>query len=489
VQRETSEDPRLTHSELGLAGVAGRMSKALALDLSAKRVALLACIGLFGAGVALMPMSGVTEGAMTGLAIVIVTVALMATSALPGLVTALIFFALALATQTAPAMAVLSSFWANATMLIFGGLIIGAAAERSGLGRYVARGLMQKFLGSYFKLLAGVLIGTFGLSFLLPSTMGRLAITIPIVTAICKEVGYEPGSNGYAAMVLTAVAGNFTTSYAILPANLTNVITIGAAESLFGPQLGYIEYLVCCAPVLGALKGATFLALLLMLFPAPAPLQQPPAAPLPLSRAARRLAVVLGATVALWASDVLHGLKPGWIAMGAAVLCLLPPLGLVRLRECFDVNRLSAVIIVPAVQGIATVLTHSGAGGLIAALISTVIPLHGLSQTLGFVVIAVTSALVATVATVVGAIAIVTPMLGEVQAATGLPTKAGLLAQITGLQAPLLHYVATPIMVGIAMGGVSPRMAARMLVPLAVSGLVIVLPAMIGWLRLIGVMQ
>jgi hypothetical protein len=43
-----------------------------------------------------------------------------------------------------------------------------------------------------------------------------------------------------------------------------------------------------------------------------------------LSPAARRPGGVLGLAVALWATDLLRGLKPGWIALGAALFCILP---------------------------------------------------------------------------------------------------------------------------------------------------------------------
>ena len=103
-------------------------------------------------------------------------------------------------------------------------IIIGTAAERSGLGRFVARSVLKPFLGSYPSLLFGILMGCGALGLLVPSTMGRLAITLPIVISLAKEVGYAQGSNGYAAAILTAVAGNFLTAYGILPANLVNVI-------------------------------------------------------------------------------------------------------------------------------------------------------------------------------------------------------------------------------------------------------------------------
>ena len=166
---------------------------------------------------------------------------LWATSVLPALHSGVIFFALALATSVAPTIPLISGFWSNAAALVFGGLVIGGAAERSGLGRYVARALMAG-LATYPRLITGILIGSGTLSFLVPTSMGRLAITVPILLAATKEAGYAPGSRGYNGVILTAVAGNYLTSYAVLPSNLTNVIALGALEGLGGPTIQYGYY-------------------------------------------------------------------------------------------------------------------------------------------------------------------------------------------------------------------------------------------------------
>ena len=456
--------------------------------LTSRGLAIMALIGLASLAVAWAPVAGARASALTGLAIVTATVGLLATSALPGIAIAVIFFALALSFGAAPAGQLLAGFWANATLLIFGALIIGTAAERSGLGRAVARALIERFSGSYAMLLTGVLLGTFALSFLLPSTVGRLAITIPIVMAVVKEAGYAQGSNGYTGMMLTTVAGNFTTSYAIPPANLTNIIVLGTGEAVLGVTIPYLEYFLYCAPVLGLAKGVSFILLVLAMFPAPPPLRPERSEPVILSRAARRLSVVLAITVALWMTDVLHGLKAGWIAAGSALLCLLPPVALVRLRECFDLNRINATAIVPAVLGVASVLNHSGAGRLITEGILAVVPFEGRSPIFGFVAIALLSAAAAVVATITGAIAIITPVIADISAATRLPPKIGLIAEMVGLQAPLLHYEATPILVGMALARVSTATTTRFLVPLALIGLTVILGLEVAWLRLLGVL-
>jgi di/tricarboxylate transporter len=436
--------------------------------------------------VALLP-AGVDMTARLGLGVVVTTVVLMATGALNGLAISAIFFALALVTSTAPVTVLLSGFWANATLLIFGGLVIGTAAQRSGLGAFVARALLGRFLGSYMALLTGILVGAGALSFLVPSTMGRLAITLPVVMGLARDVGYETGSRGWNGVVLTTVVGNFLTAYGVLPGNLIGVIVHGAAEAVYGRQHGYLAHLLMMGPILGLLKGATVLLLVRLLFPAPPPRVAAGEAQ-GLTPAGRRLAVLLAATMTLWATDFLHGLKPGWIAAVAGLLCMAPPIALVRPIEALERNRLYAVVSVPAVLGLAAVLTHSGAGALISATILGLVDLAGQSQAAGFATIAVVTSFVSLIATTIGAVAIVTPLLGTVEAATGLSIKAGIVAEMVGLQCLFFHYEAVPIIVGIGIGQVSPGTAARLMVPLALTGFVVVLPAAILWLKLLGVL-
>jgi hypothetical protein len=242
-----------------------------------------------------------------------------------------------------------------------------------------------------------------------------------------------------------------------------------------------------CGPVLGVIKGLIFWACVVKFLPAPAPaLGSTTAEPLPLSPAGRRLAILLGATILLWATDVVHGIKPGVIAVAAAVLCLLPPVALVGLRESFDLNKLTAILSLGAVLGVAAILTHSGAGALTAQAIETLVPLEGRSATFGFVAVSILTALIAVPATVVGCIAVMTPVLGNVAASTGLATDIGVIAMLTGLQTILFPYQTVPVLVGLAMGRVSAASVLRLLVPLALIGLVTVLPLQVLWLRLLG---
>jgi hypothetical protein len=462
--------------------------RGLGVDVTPRKLALFALFAMVGLVIAFQAPPAGAPNAMIGLAIVAFTVALWATSVIPALHSGAIFFALALATGVAPTIPLISGFWSNAAALVFGGLVIGGAAERSGLGRYVARALMGG-LATYPRLITGILIGSGALSFLVPTTMGRLAITIPILIAAAKEAGYAPGSRGYNGMILTAVAGNYLTSYAIMPSNLTNVIALGALEGLGGPTIQYGYYMLMCMPVLGIVKGIMFVGAICLLFRAPPPQMATTGdSPNILGAPARRLAMLLAITVLLWVTDFIHHIKPGWIALAAGLFCLLPGLGLARMEEMVDLNKFTSVFSLAAVLGVATVLTTSGAGAMIAAGLTAFVPPSGASPAYGFMLIAVAASAIGACATLVGSIAIVTPTLPGIETATGLPLTAGLMAELVGLQSVFFTFEAVPIMVGLIMGKVAASTAMRLLIPLAVTGLLIVAPLQIGWLQLIGVM-
>jgi len=139
------------------------------------------------------------------------------------------------------------------------------------------------------------------------------------------------------------------------------------------------------------------------------------------------------------------------------------------------------------VLGVATVLTSSGAGSITANFISHLVSLDGRSASFGFALVSLLSTMIAIPATVVGSIAVVNPLLGGIAVSTGLPIKAGFIAEMTGLQMIFFPFQTVPIMVGLMMGGVPAKSVLRLLVPLALVSLAVILPLQILWLRLVGV--
>ena len=77
-----------------------------------------------------------------------------------------------------------------------GGLIIGGAVDHTGFGQRLARFMVGRAAGSYAKMIAAILVVDLALAFIMPSTMGRVALLLPIAMAIAEEAGFRPGQEG-----------------------------------------------------------------------------------------------------------------------------------------------------------------------------------------------------------------------------------------------------------------------------------------------------
>lgn len=435
---------------------------------------------------ALPPPEGVGREAVTALAITAFTVVLWATIAVPQPYAAIVFLVAVVATGTATPAAAASGFLSSTLWLVFGGVLIGTAAERSGFGRFIARRFLGSFRASYPQMVLGIIIGTTILSFFVPANMGRLAITVPIVLALAADAGYDRGSAGYTGLVLTAVVGNFTVALAILPANLLNIMVVGAGETLYGIRFSYIEYLWLCAPILGVAKAALVWLTVVRMFPAAAPRPSQADEADTLSPAARRIAAILAAAIALWATDMVHGLRPGWVAIGAGLLCLVPGVGVLAPREALDPKKILLVVWIGAVLSLATILTESGASALVSRILAELTGVEGRSALHGHLAIAYTTSALTGVATIGGAIPIAVATAGDVAAVTGLPLKAAVLSVTAGMSALFFPFVAAPLVVGLSLGHVRLADATRFTIVLSLLTMLIIVPLNAIWWRLAG---
>lgn len=460
----------------------------IAAEIPIWRIGLTAFAVLVALTIALLPPpAGSAQQAMVALGLIGMTVMLWATMAIPQPAAAMLFVALVLATKAASPQAALSGFMSSSVWLVFGGLLIGTAAERTGFGRFVARRFLGGFRSSYASLVFGVLLGSTVLSFLVPSNMGRLAITVPVVMALAKDSGYGLGTRGYIGLVITVVVGNFTVAQGVLPGNLLNVMIVGAGETLYGLNFSYMHYLLMCGPVLGLVKAVMVWRAVVWFYPASPPVTDNGAGEADvLSPEARRVSIILGSAILMWATDFLHGIKPGWIALAAGIFCLVPRIGVMPPAELINIRRLLIIFWVGTVLSLAAVLTESGASALISHVLTSFAGIEGRSAAFGYFTIAYLSSLMAMLSTFGGAVPTLAATASEISAVTGLPLDTAVLSIAAGMSALFFPYIAAPIVVGLMMGKVSQREAARFTVVLALLSCAIIIPLNALWWWLIG---
>lgn len=414
------------------------------------------------------------------------TIGLWASGLLAEYLTALIFFAIAMVARIAPAATVFSGFASGAFWLVMSGFVLGVAIRKTGLADRAARALAARLSGSYPRLVAGVVLMTYALAFVMPSNMGRIALLMPIVLAVADRAGLGPGSRGRTALVLAVGFGTFMLSASILPSNVPNLVLAGAVEGQYGIRLTYLPYLLLHAPVLGVAKGAALVGCLCLLFPDRVCRLPPDAAGGPLSGAEKRLAVLLAATLLLWLTDSLHGISPAWIGLAAGCLCLLPRVGFVSQEEFATQVNFRTGIYIAGILGMAAVVTRSGLGDLVGHALAAVAPLRPGAAAGDFAALVGIATLLNFVVTSNGVPALFTPLAHTLADASGLALPTVLMAQVIGYSTTVLPYQSAPIVVALQLGGAGTVAATRLCLWLAAVTLLVLLPLDYLWFRALG---
>ncbi len=429
---------------------------------------------------------GVAPGFMPTVGIVLVAVSLWATAAVPEHFTALVFFMLAVTMTGANAATVFSGFHSAAGWVVFGGLVLGAAVHETGLGRALSGRLLRIFPASYAGLLAGAAMTGMALCFVIPSNTGRVAIMLPIFLAMADRVGLAPGRPGRVGVAFAATAGSIYPSFGILPAAVPNLGWLGAAESVHGIEVTYGAYLLANFPVIGAVSILGIPIVVSRLFPdriVPADLETASAGTSP---GLTRLAVILALTLALWMTDFAHGTSPAWVALGAAVLCVFPRIGVLAPDVLTGRISYAPWFFVAGVIGMGAVVSEAGVGAYLSDVMFGIAPLSPDADLASFATVAAASAAMGLVTTVPGQPAIMTTLAPDIAAATGWPMTTVLMIQpVTWAMAPFAYQFPPWIMCAHIVRASAGQLL-RMVLAMAAVAWLVMLPLQFLWLRLAG---
>ncbi|MBI3327678.1 MAG: anion permease [Nitrospinae bacterium] len=453
-------------------------------SVPAKPLGGIVLTALLGGVLLLFPPPGLAPAAMPAAIVTMFAIVFWATESLAGHVTALAFFLLAMVCGVSSGV-VFSGFKSGGWWLAFSGLVLGIAIRRTGLAARLARAVVGVFGQSYRGLVCGLVFVGIALMFIMPSAIGRVLLLVPLAEALSERVGLTKGSPGAHGFVLAATLGTLLPAVAVLPANLPNVLLMGAAGTLYNVTLHYGSYMLLHLPVTGVLKAAAIVVTILALLPATARGVSHEATTSPLTRQEWMLSIVLVVTQGLWLSDVWHGIDPAWIGLGAALFCLLPPVGLVP-EETFQQVQLSLLIYLAGILGLGAVVAHSGLGSVLGNLLLTVTALAPGSNWYNFVTLVLVSTGLGLVTTAAGVPAVMTPLAADLAPAVGWPILTVLMTQVIGFSTILFPYQAPALVIAMERGDIPLKTALRLVMVLAVLTLVVLTPLNYLWWQWLG---
>ena len=424
---------------------------------------------------------------LRGGALVLFAMGFFATGVMPEFVTGLAFFAVASLIAVAPADVIFAGWSSTALWLTFGGLIVGIAVTRTGLGGRLAARLTGLFGETYKAQVAAMVLVGVALSFLMPSTMGRVILLVPIALALADRLGFTAGRNGRNGLVMAVACGTWMPAVAILPANVPNMVLAGTAETLYDLHFTYGAYLLLHFPVTGVLKAIAIYFAVLMLFPDRADTSTAQTAhATPMTRDEKVLSYVLVVTLALWAIDFWHGISPAWIALSAGVVCLLPGVDLVTKDDFMTRFNTASVIYIAAVLSVAAIIVDSGVGRELATRILPLLPLDPATPATNFATLIGLGSVTGILATAPSVPAVLPPFAQDLAAASGFPLVTVLMTFVLGYSTMFLPYQVPPLVVALQLGGVSLRKAGQFTLLLAALTIIFLLPLSFLWWRFLG---
>ncbi|MGZ8210873.1 MAG: SLC13 family permease [Burkholderiales bacterium] len=432
------------------------------------------------------PPESYTAQTMHAAALCILVIGLWALGALPEHIVGLLLFLLAMVFAIAPANVVFSGFASGTLWLVLGGLILAEAVNSTGLGERLARFLIGRHMLSYRALIAATVLVCTLLCLVMPATVSRILLLLPIMSALAQRLGLERGSSGYEGVCLAVIMTNYQVGTAFLPANAPNLVLAGAAETLYGTTFIYGEWLLVQLPVMGILKALLIVALIWWLFPGETRCPGTESARAPLTAAERRLTVILLVALTLWTTDFYHGIHPGWVGLGAGLATLVPLTGVMPVTSFTDRIKFGPFFYIAAILGLGALMVETELSRAVGDALQTSLQLKPGQDALNFAILTVLSTLTGAVVTNVAQPALLAPLASHFAEAAGWPLKAALMTIVLGFTTAFLPFQVPPVLVGVQIAGLRLRRFLRMSVPLALVSLFVLLPINYGWWRTIG---
>lgn len=419
-----------------------------------------------------------------GLALMII--GLWATAQLPEHLTALLFFLLAILVIQASPANVFSGFASSAFWMGFGGIVIALATNKSGLSQRLVHHLSDKVSGTYPSLVFGCIVMGLLLSFIMPSSVARVAMLVPVTLVMAEAFGFQAGSNGRIGLILAASFGTFFPSFAILPNNVPNMVLMGSSETLFGIVPLYGEYLLLHFPVLSLIKQLIIGGFILWLFPdQPQPYSGKHDAPSSLTPQEKKMSWVLFIGLTLWLTDFMHHISPAWIALAMAIFLMLPRIGLIQPKE-FEQIKFAPLIFIAGILGLGAVIAESNLGNLLANALTEFLPLEPEHDLVNFVSLTLISMITGIFTTQPGVPAVLTPLAEHFAQQADWPLKSVLMTQVLGFSTPIFIYQVPPLVIAMQLAGEKMMPAIKLTLWLALACVLLLLPLDYLWWQLLG---
>ncbi len=248
--------------------------------------------------------------------------------------------------------------------LLLAAFVVAAAFTKSGLAARLTRSLVRgrTSIGGLFLRLTGVILAS---ALVIPATSGRAAIFLPVFSSLSEAIG---NSRIVRALALVIPVLILLSAAASLIGAGAHLVSVEIVARMGGERISYLQWLVWGLPFAAAsclLSAWVVLRLFLSKDERRRTLvlenQETSAVALLVTRDERLVLWVVGALVALWISEPLHGVHAAIVAIFGALVVTAPGLGVLSLKEGMKAVNWSLLIFMAATIELGQLLVDTGA--------------------------------------------------------------------------------------------------------------------------------
>ncbi|WP_027937918.1 DASS family sodium-coupled anion symporter [Anaeroarcus burkinensis] len=235
----------------------------------------------------------------------------------------------------------LAGFNNSALALVGGALFLAAAMTKTGLDRRIALVVLSKIGAKTNRVLAGVILVGFFLSFFVPSTTARVSCMVPIVMGIILAFGVEKKSRFAAILMIATAQADSIWNVGIKTAAAQNMIALGFIEKQLGVYISWLDWFIAAAPFAIIMSVVLYFLLLKMM---PPETEEIAGGKETIRKALQELGPMKGEEkklfgislilLCLWATEkVLHPFDTSSTTIAAITIMLLPGVGIMTWQE------------------------------------------------------------------------------------------------------------------------------------------------------------
>lgn len=270
--------------------------------------------------------------------------------AIAGLIGCYLFWALGIASFELA----FSGFANNTPWFLFGAILFGMMADKSGLARRLAYMVMRTVGSTYARLLLGIIIADFLLTFIVPSGIARVVLMATVALGLLEAAGAAPGSNmGRGMFILLTYKATIFDKMII--AGAASITARGLIERIGGVDVLWSQWFLAYLPCdLITIFVAWRVAL--WLYPVETARLADGQAHFsnalkkmgPWSVLEKRSAALMGVAMLFWMTDFLHPIAPPMIGLGVGLIATLPRIGVLGVEDVKRVNFLPVFFVATA---------------------------------------------------------------------------------------------------------------------------------------------